>query len=84
MTGGSHIHPDKYLGMARADRPPIPSGPSAVFPGCYKLGGGAEGCKETEGPSWLGAGGGWRRCCVFFPCEDSVEPVRYVTDGSGG
>ena len=21
MTGGSHIHPDKYLGMAGADRP---------------------------------------------------------------
>ena len=31
MTGGSHIHPDKYLGVAWADRPPIPSGPSAVF-----------------------------------------------------
>jgi hypothetical protein len=35
MTDGSHIHPDKYLGVAGVDRPPIPSGPSAVFPGCY-------------------------------------------------
>ena len=29
MTGGSHIHPDKYLGIAWADRPPTLSGPSA-------------------------------------------------------
>ena len=30
MTGGSHIRPDKYLGVALADRPPAPSGPSAM------------------------------------------------------
>ena len=30
MTGGSHIHPDKYLGVAWADRPPTSSGPSAM------------------------------------------------------
>ena len=35
MIGGSHIQ-DKYLGVTLADRPPIPSGPSAVFPGCYR------------------------------------------------
>jgi len=29
MTGGSHIHPDKYLGVAWADRPPPQSGLSA-------------------------------------------------------
>ena len=29
MTGGSHIHPDKYLGVAWADRPPLQSGLSA-------------------------------------------------------
>ena len=32
MTGGSH-NQDKYLGVTLADRPPIPSGPSAVFLG---------------------------------------------------
>ena len=32
MTSGSHIQ-DKYLGVTLADRPPIPSGPSAVFLG---------------------------------------------------
>ena len=32
MSGGSHIQ-DKYLGVTLADRPPIPSGPSAVFLG---------------------------------------------------
>jgi len=29
MTGGSHIHLDKYLGVAWADRPPPQSGLSA-------------------------------------------------------
>ena len=29
MTDGSHIHPDKYLSVAWADRPLTPSGPSA-------------------------------------------------------
>ena len=32
MTGRSH-NQDKYLGVTLADRPPIPSGPSAVFLG---------------------------------------------------
>ena len=32
MTGGSH-NQDKYLGVTLADRPPIPSRPSAVFLG---------------------------------------------------
>ena len=29
MIGGPHIHLDKYLGVAWADRPPTPSGPPA-------------------------------------------------------
>ena len=29
MTSGSHIRPDKYLGVALADPPPAPSGSSA-------------------------------------------------------
>ena len=32
MIGGSH-NQDKYLGVTLADRPPIPSGPSAIFLG---------------------------------------------------
>ena len=32
MIGGPH-NQDKYLGVTLADRPPIPSGPSAIFLG---------------------------------------------------
>jgi hypothetical protein len=69
MTGGSHIHPDKYLAVAWADRPPPQSGLSArqvlQYPRLYVL---YKQCTEVSEPS----------PCYFHDYAARLNFVPYV------